>query len=244
MATNIGVVLTDADRKIKWVNHDFEVMTGYSLLELIGKKPSLLQGKESDQSVIQNLKQSLDKKISIKDEITNYRKDGTSYKCRFVIHPIFDDKGIHTNYIAFEVDSSTTDDTNLPLLQLREKYSTSSLKDVDQTNLYARLTALMQQEQLYMNPDLALKDLANRLHTNTRYLSQVINTLTDFNLQHFINMFRIEEAKRKFRSQEYSNYTLFGIGQKCGFKNKSTFYKVFKDITGLTPKDYIKRLNN
>jgi AraC-like DNA-binding protein len=35
---------------------------------------------------------------------------------------------------------------------------------------------------------------------------------------------------------------LYGIAQQCGFKNKSTFYKVFRAITGQTPKDYIKEI--
>ena len=244
MATHIGVILTDVNRNIQWVNHDFELISGYSLLEVLGKKPSVLQGPDTEGEVVSRLRNHLDSRLPIKDEILNYKKDGTPYKCRFVIHPIFDEIGILTNFIAFEVDSSRTDDTDIPIMQLRGKYATSSLKDGDQTNLFIRLTALMQHEKMYINPNLTLRDLAIRLHTNTRYLSQVINTLTNNNLQYFINQFRVEEAKRKIVSGEFNHLTLYGIGQVCGFKNKSTFYKVFKDVTDMTPKDYIKKMHN
>lgn len=243
MATNIGVVLTDKDRKIQWVNHDFETMTGYSLSELLGKKPSVLQGKDTDVTVVKKLRTLLDSQEVIKDEILNYKKDGSPYHCKFVIHPIFDKDNELINYIAFEVESAQGD-ANVSLLQLQEKYVTSSLNDTNKSNLFARLTALMHQEELYINPNLSLKDLAVRLHTNTRYLSQIINHITAQNLQSFINSFRVEEAKRKICSKDFAHLTLYGIGQQCGFKNKSTFYKVFKDFTGQTPNDYIRKLKS
>jgi PAS domain S-box-containing protein len=241
MQPHIAVVLTDATRSITWVNHDFTLMTGYSLQDVIGKKPSLLQGTGTSESDVKRIREQFESKQSFKDSIVNYTKEGREYKCNFVIHPILDEKDEISNYIAFEVDASQTDDTHLPLLQLREKYSTSSLKTNDQTSLYVRLCAVVQQEKLYIDPNLSLRELANRLHTNTRYLSQVINSLSGYNLQHFINTHRIEDVKKAIMSDDFHNHTLYGIAQRCGFKNKSTFFKVFKEVTGLTPKDYLKQ---
>jgi PAS domain S-box-containing protein len=243
MYPHVAVVLTDALRQIIWVNHDFTILTGYSLLEVLGKKPSILQGANTSPEDIAIIRQNLQDLVSFKHSIINYTKEKREYKCSFVIHPIFDDNGILTNFIAFEVDAEKVDEAKVPLLQLKEKYQTSSLKDSDQTLLYIKLCTLLQQEKLYLNPDLSLKDLANRLRTNTRYLSQVINTLAGYNLQHFINSYRIEEVKKKIIGQELRDLTLYGIAQQCGFKNKSTFYKVFQEITGQTPKKYLKELN-
>jgi PAS domain S-box-containing protein len=241
MYPNVAVILTDAKRRIQWINDDFTLLTGYALQEVIGRKPSILQGRKTADEDIERLRQGLESKKPFKDSIINYTKYNEEYLCQFVIYPIFDDDNNLTNYIAFEVDGNRTNEANIPLMQLRDRYQTSSLKDSDQTTIYIRLSSLMLQEKLYLNPDLTLKELAVRLSTNTRYLSQVINTLSGFNLQHFINTHRIEEVKRKMLQPEYHNLTLYGVSQHCGFKNKSTFYKVFKEVTGLTPKDFIRQ---
>jgi PAS domain S-box-containing protein len=241
MYPNVAVVLTDATRRIQWVNDDFTLMTGYTLAEVIGRKPSILQGKNTASADIERLREGLISQKPFKDSIINYTKENEEYCCQFVIHPIFDKNEELTHFIAFEVNANLVNEVDIPLMQLKERYLSSSLKDTDQTTIYIRLSSLMLQEKLYLNPDLTLKELAVRLKTNTRYLSQVINTISGFNLQHFINTHRIEEVKRKMLKPEYDNLTLYGIAQHCGFKNKSTFYKVFKEVTGLTPKDFIRQ---
>ncbi|MEY4902437.1 MAG: hypothetical protein RLZZ292_252 [Bacteroidota bacterium] len=239
---HIGVVLTDTSRRIIWVNQDFTHITGYDMSEVIGKKPNFLQGGNTDAATIEAVRDALNNKLPCKFTLKNYRKNNEEYTCTFVIYPIFNEKNEHTNFIAFEIDSNATDERMIPLLQLRDKYESSSLREADQPTLYIRLAALMHQEKMYLNPDLSLKELAVRLHTNTRYLSQVINTLSGFNLQHYINSFRIKEVKRKIESGSFQHLTLYGIAQQCGFKNKSTFYKVFREATGETPKDYVRKV--
>ncbi len=239
---HIGVVLTDTSKRIIWVNQDFTHITGYDMSEIIGKKPNFLHGDKTDPVQVEVLREALNNKIPCKVTLKNYRKNREEYDCTFVIYPIFNENNEHTNYIAFEIDSNVTDERMVPLLQLRDKYESSSLREADQPTLYIRLSTLMHQEKLYLNPDLSLKELAVRLHTNTRYLSQVINTLSGYNLQHYINSFRIKEVKLKMASGTYSHLTLYGIAQQCGFKNKSTFYKVFRESTGETPKDYVRKV--
>lgn len=85
--------------------------------------------------------------------------------------------------------------------------------------------------------------MADQLGTNTKYLSQVVNHQTGYNFQYFLNIYRIEEVKAKITDAQYSNLTFFGIAFQCGFKNKSTFFKVFRDIVGVTPKEYVKQKN-
>jgi PAS domain S-box-containing protein len=236
----IAVILTDADRRILWVNEDFTSITGYTLGEVQGKKPSILQGPKSEKDVITRIRKGLENKVSLKDEITNYRKNGEEYLCRLVIHPIFNKEQQLINFIAFEVDGDQVeDDSPIPLLKLEEKYSSSSLKGIDELKLFARLKELMEEKSLYLNPNLTLKEVSDRLGTNTKYLSQVVNHHGGHNFQHFLNTYRIKEVQRKIGSNACRNHTLYGIARKCGFKNKSTFYKVFKEITGMTPKAFV-----
>ena len=240
MLPNVAVILTDKHRKILWVNHDFTVITGYTLSEVIGKKPGeLLQGPGSEIEAIRRIRKALDNEIPIKDSITNFRKDGEAYECKLVIHPIFDkEKGL-TNFIAFEVDGDkVTEDDEIPLMKLDGKYSSSSLKGIEEVKLYFRLKELLQNERLYLNPNLTLKNVADRLATNTKYLSQVVNHHSGHNFQYFINTYRVSDAKESILSKKYENLTLYGIALQCGFKNKSTFYKVFKEITNQTPREF------
>ena len=244
MTPHIAVIVTDAQRRILWVNEDFTAITGYSLPEVLGKKPNILQGPGSEPEAIRRIRKGLEMQVSIKDSITNYRKNGEEYPCKLVIHPIFDDTRQVTNYIAFEVDGHEVSEAEEPpLLQLSEKYSNSSLKGADEIRLLFRLKALMEEEKRYLDPDLSLRCVADALSTNTKYLSQVVNRHARQNFQYFVNVYRIEEVKQKIADPEYRYLTLYGIALQCGFKNKSTFYKVFREITGITPRDYLKNLD-
>lgn len=238
----VAVILTDANRRIQWVNQDFTLITGYSIEEVIGKKPSLLQGKGTKQTSIERIRKKLSLQAPFKDEILNYRKNGEEYPCRLVVHPIFDDDNTLINFIAFEIDAThIEDDSEISLLQLQPKYQSSSLSNTQEFDLYSKLVAIVEEEKLYLDPDLKLKYLADRLNTNTRYLSQVINHQTGHNLIHFINTYRVKEVKNKLVDDAFQHLTAFGIAQNCGFKNKSTFYKVFKEVTTLTPNEFIKQ---
>lgn len=241
----IAVIVTDAQRHILWVNEDFTTMTGYALNEVVGKKPSLLQGPKTEKDALRRIRKSLENQTAIKEQVTNYRKNGEAYTCKLVIHPIFDAAHELTNYIAFEVDGNVVEeDAQIPLLQLSEKYGTSSLKGMEEVKLYIRLKELMEREQLYLNPNVTLKSIADKLSTNTKYLSQVVNHQLGTPFQHFVNTYRVALAKEKIASGGFNNLTLFGIALQCGFKNKSTFYKVFKEVTGSTPREYLKDTHN
>ena len=239
----VAVILTDARRRIIWVNEDFTQITGYALHEVTGKVPgAILQGPDSEPDAVDRIRKSLAREEPCKDAITNYRKNGEAYLCRLVIHPIYDDNDVLSNFIAFEVDGSRVPaEEAIPLLQLEEKYKSSSLKGVSEVELFERIKTRLEQEELYLDPDLSLGRLAGIMDTNTKYLSQVINRCSGNNYQQFINSYRIKAVKQKLLNGDYKNLTYFGIAQQCGFKNKSTFYKVFRDFLNATPKDYVQR---
>ncbi|MEL6657295.1 MAG: helix-turn-helix domain-containing protein [Bacteroidota bacterium] len=240
----IAVILTDARRRILWVNEDFTHITGYTYEEVVGRIPGdLLQGPLTEEEAIEKIRSGLRNMVPVKSDITNYRKNGSSYLCKLVIHPVFANERELTNFIAFEVDGDEVGaDKEIPLLNIDQKYRSSSLKGIDELKLYSRIRAILEIEELYLDPSLSLKTLADKLETNTKYLSQVVNHCSGHNFQQFINTYRIERVKYRLNEGAHEFLTLFGVAQQCGFKNKSTFYKVFKDITGLTPKEYLEDL--
>jgi len=242
MTPHVAIILTDSCKRIMWVNEGFTHLTGYDMGEVIGKNPgSVLQGRRTEPEIVRRLSKSLERREAIKATITNYRKNGEEYPCRLVIHPVFDFDGTLTNFIAFEVDASVVpEERELPLLQLKEKYRTSSLDGLKEEDLFQRLDYLISVDEIFLNPNLSLKEVSDQLHTNTKYLSQVINTRSGQNFHRYINEYRVNHLKEKLKDPDLRHLTLHGIALQCGFNSKSTFYKVFKEITGQTPKEFLE----
>lgn len=93
--SNHGVILANSYGNITWANDAFLKLTGYSLSEIIGKKPgSFLQGKESDQVTIKHIADAIKNNKEIKDvEIVNYKKNGDKYFILLDIYPFISDEG-------------------------------------------------------------------------------------------------------------------------------------------------------
>lgn len=237
----VAVILTDEKKSIIWVNDAFLNITGYSLFEVLGKKPgSILQGQNTSKETIELISKSLKKHLPVETQIVNYRKSGEPYSCRLAIHPVFNEKKELTNFIAFEMDESNkSPDVEYNMLQIQKKYKASSLNPIDEVTLFRRLNTLIISHNLFLNPDLDIKLVAIKLKSNTKYLSQVINNQSGYNFKKYINQFRINKLKEILKNPKNKGSNLFEMAQHCGFKNKSTFHKVFKEFTGTTPKEFL-----
>jgi AraC-like DNA-binding protein len=102
------------------------------------------------------------------------------------------------------------------------------------------LKKLLIQDKVYLNPELSLRFLADKLNTNTTYLSVIINSHFHCNLRSLINRYRIDKARKMLVSKDYSHYSMEGIASEVGFKSRSGFYQAFKAATGLSPSLYIE----
>lgn len=103
--TNVAIIVTDARGQIEWCNAGFERLSGYTLDELSGKTPgSVVQGPMTDRSTVEMIRSELSELRSFRTELLNYRKDGSTYWISFEVHPVLDESGVLTNYVAFEYD--------------------------------------------------------------------------------------------------------------------------------------------
>ena len=109
----------------------------------------------------------------------------------------------------------------------------------DEHIIISKLKKMLQTDNVFTNPDLSLKTLADELETNTTYLSAIVNTHFNCNLKTLINKYRIEKARKLMISDLYKNYSMDGIATEVGFRSRSGFYTAFKSVTGLTPTIYI-----
>lgn len=103
--TDNAVVLTDAEGRVVWVNEGFTRITGYTLSEMLGKRPgSVLQGPGTDPDTVSHIRDRLRAGEGFSVEILNYHKSGRSYWLAVEVQPIFDEQGRLTNFMAIESD--------------------------------------------------------------------------------------------------------------------------------------------
>ncbi len=103
--TNNGVVVTDKEGKIEWVNQGFITVTGYTLEESLGKKPgSFLQGKDTDAKTVEFIHKALIEEQEFTVEILNYHKSGTPYWLEITCNPLYSVSGELEGFMAIETD--------------------------------------------------------------------------------------------------------------------------------------------
>lgn len=97
-----ALVITDTKKQIQWLNAGFEQMTGYQYSEVIGKKPSFLQGKETEKEAVVLFREKIRQGKDFEASITNYRKNGEKYLCHVRIFPMYNAQNQISHYLALE----------------------------------------------------------------------------------------------------------------------------------------------
>ena len=100
----------------------------------------------------------------------------------------------------------------------------------------ARITVLMEERQLYKRKGLTLSDLAAELATNKTYVSALLNTLSGEKFTSILTRYRVEYAQRLMR--EHPEMHLDDVADESGFSSRTTFFRSFKALTGMTPQEF------
>lgn len=95
----------------------------------------------------------------------------------------------------------------------------------------------------FLSKDMSLAVLAGQFETNTKYLSEIINTNYNDNFNTFINKLRINYIIEKLKHDTtYMNYKISALADESGFSSHSSFATVFKTIIGMSPVTFIELL--
>ncbi len=99
-----GLVITDINGTIIFVNPGFTKMTGYSEEEAIGQNPRILKSGKHDKKFYENLWNTILSGNIWRGSLINRRKDGTLYWEEMTIVPVKDSRGKITNFVAVKRD--------------------------------------------------------------------------------------------------------------------------------------------
>ncbi len=103
--TTNAVVVTDAQRRVRWVNEGFTRITGYTFAELAGRSPgALLQCERTDRAVVDAMRAALNAGRSFQGELVNRNKAGQDYWIEIHITPLHGDDGLLSGFVAIESD--------------------------------------------------------------------------------------------------------------------------------------------
>lgn len=114
---------------------------------------------------------------------------------------------------------------------------------LDNTQIVYYKHALIQSleiDKVFLNPNLALKELATIIDLHPNKLSWLINESFKKNYNDFINSYRLDHFKELALLPENKKITLLGLAYDSGFNSKTVFNTYFKKEIGTTPKAWLK----
>lgn len=113
----------------------------------------------------------------------------------------------------------------------------------DMEKLQEQLLEYMQRKKPYLNAHLTISELAAAMSSSETDLSMLLNNKMNVNWSNFINAYRVDEMKHRLREGGLEKFTITALAEQCGFVSKTTFFRVFKHVTGMTPAEYCKQNN-
>lgn len=163
--TTNGVVITDVSGLVVWINEAFTAMTGYSIKEILGKKPGkLLQGADTAPATVDKMRAALALQKSFNIDVLNYSKEQKPFWVRIACNPLLNEDGELSGYIAIETDI-TKEKRDEELIRNSENL----LKAVIDANTIGTWRLNLQNDQLVINDKWASLlgyELAELLPTN------------------------------------------------------------------------------
>lgn len=121
------------------------------------------------------------------------------------------------------------------------KASVTSLLPQTANQIVDALTTAMETNKLYLDSELTVEKLGRHVKLPTKTISFVLNQHLRKSFNTFVNEYRIEAVKQRLVNPTSDYLTLTGIAFECGFNSQATFQRVFKQMTGVSPKEFAGR---
>lgn len=195
-----GVIITGRHGNIRWANPAFLDMTGYSMEDVLGQNPRLLQSGQQEPEFYQNLWDTVLAGKVWRGELVNRRKDGSLYFEEQTITPLLDENGVISNFIAIKQDVTERKQAQVELERRNLELESLSVLEHEQRQIADTLRASAQGLAQTL-------DLDAVLHTLIRYVRSLTQSDT---------------ASVVLREGE----TLFAVRAVDGFENEAIINKI------------------
>ena len=144
-----------------------------------------------------------------------------------IAHPVMPIKQVPVEIADDDTSETVSVETQTPSTQIIDE---QQMKEICES-----ASRYMEESKAYLRPDISLAVFAKEIKIPQRKLSFAINGYLKCNFFEFVNRMRIEEAKHLMQKLDTSNLNIDSIYADCGFRSRSSFYMVFKKMTGKTP---------
>ncbi len=196
--------------KIVYVNPAFTKLTGYLPEDVLGKNPRFLQGPKSDRTVLERLKQVLQKGEVFHGRSINYRKDGSEFWNEWHIEPIRDEQGKVINYLAIQRDVTE----QITAMKAIEEKNVALREILEQIQFEKKKI----QDNILANVDQIILPAMKRLRRKGSPLDKKAIDILESNLKSITSTFgsRVSEQKMKLsqRELEIANLIKNGMSSK------------------------------
>jgi len=96
----------------------------------------------------------------------------------------------------------------------------------------------------FRNPDLSIEDIALALKIPSSHINYIIKYHCNESFSDYKKIVRINDATKLLENGYLNNHTIESLASKVGFSSYSTFITSFKNMTGVTVQEYVKRFSN
>ncbi|MBO9154171.1 helix-turn-helix domain-containing protein [Chitinophaga sp. GCM10012297] len=104
----------------------------------------------------------------------------------------------------------------------------------------AALRRAMEEERLYLRPDISTQSVADHIGASAKTLSAVLNQQVGKGFNEYVNGWRVEAVKQMMADPANAHLTITGMAFECGFNSQPTFQRAFKAATGQTPREFMQ----
>lgn len=119
-----------------------------------------------------------------------------------------------------------------------KKYATQNLTVEEKSGYINKLLTKIEEDKLFLVPDINLNQLSESLNIKQHILSRIINEHFKVNFSDFINTYRINYCCQLMKMKDFKNYKISILAYESGFNSLSVFNNAFKKLTKTTPKKY------
>ena len=110
-----------------------------------------------------------------------------------------------------------------------------------QTDIYEQITAIINSQNLYLNPNFSISNLAKTSKIPVANIREVIAGNGFENFSSYVNYLKVKHAENLIRNNFLDSYSIETLSKQSGFNSEVTFYRVFKKKNGCTPKEFISK---